>query len=55
MREAARIERLKTDPHSPGKFRADGATVNQAAFADAFELRSSDAMYRAPDDRISLW
>ena len=29
VREAAQIERLKTDPHSPGQFRADGAAVNQ--------------------------
>ena len=55
MREAAQIERLKTDPHSPGQFRADGAAVNQGAFADAFELKPGDAMYRAPQDRISLW
>jgi len=34
---------------------ADGAAVNQSAFADAFELRPGDAMYRAPEDRISLW
>ena len=55
VREAAQIERLKTDPHSPGQFRTDGAAVNQSAFADAFELRPGDAMYRAPEDRISLW
>jgi predicted metalloendopeptidase len=55
VREAAQIERLKTDPHSPGQFRADGAAVNQGAFADAFGLKPGDAMYRAPDDRISLW
>jgi len=55
VREAAQIERLKTDPHSPGQFRADGAAVNQGAFADAFELKPGDAMYRAPQDRISLW
>jgi predicted metalloendopeptidase len=54
-REAAQIERLKTDPHSPGQFRADGAAVNQAAFADAFEIRPGDRMYRSPEDRISLW
>ncbi|MGE5150531.1 MAG: M13-type metalloendopeptidase, partial [Rhodospirillaceae bacterium] len=55
VREAAQIERLKTDPHSPGQFRADGAAVNQADFADAFALKPGDAMYRAPPDRISLW
>ena len=51
----AQIERLKTDPHSPGQFRADGAAVNQAAFADAFALKPGDAMYRRPEDRISIW
>lgn len=55
VREASQIERLKTDPHSPGQFRADGAAVNQSAFADAFALKPGDAMYRAPADRISLW
>ena len=55
VREAAQIERLKTDPHSPGQFRADGAAVNQGTYADAFELRSGDRMYRSPEDRISLW
>jgi predicted metalloendopeptidase len=55
VREAAQIERLKTDPHSPGQFRADGAAVNQAAVADAFELQPGDRMYRAPEDRISIW
>ena len=55
VREAAQIERLKTDPHSPGQFRADGAAVNQGAYADAFELRSGDLMYRSPEGRISLW
>jgi len=55
VREAAQIERLKTDPHSPGQFRADGAACNQAAFAEAFELRPGDGLYRSPEDRISLW
>ena len=55
VREAAQIERLKTDPHSPGQFRANGAAVNQSAFADAFGLRPGDGLYRSPEDRISLW
>jgi putative endopeptidase len=54
-RDAAVIERLKTDPHSPGQFRANGAARNQGAFADAFELRPGDGMYVPPEERISLW
>lgn len=55
MRDAARIERLKVDPHAPGQFRANGSLRNQGAFADAFEVKPGDAMYLAPEQRISLW
>jgi putative endopeptidase len=55
MRDAARIERLKVDPHSPGQFRANGALRNQAAFTDAFAVKPGDAMYLKPEQRIALW
>ncbi len=55
VRDAARIERLKVDPHSPGQFRANGALRNQTAFADALALKPDDAMYLPPEQRISLW
>jgi len=55
MREAARIERLKVDPHSPGQFRANGSLRNQGAFDAAFDVKPGDAMYLPPEQRISLW
>jgi predicted metalloendopeptidase len=55
VRDAARIERLKTDPHSPGQFRANGAVRNQTAFQEAFDVKPGDGMYLAPPERISLW
>ena len=55
LRDAARIERIKVDPHSPGQFRANGALRNQAAFDEAFAVKPGDAMYLPPDERISLW
>jgi predicted metalloendopeptidase len=55
MREAARIERLKVDPHSPGQFRANGSLRNQGAFDNAFDVKPGDAMYLSPEQRISLW
>jgi putative endopeptidase len=55
VRDAARIERLKVDPHSPGQFRADGTLRNQSAFAEAFAVKPGDAMYLPPEQRISLW
>ena len=55
MRDAARIEQLKTNPHAPGQFRANGALRNQGGFDDAFGVKSGDAMYLAPEQRVSLW
>jgi putative endopeptidase len=55
LRDAARIERLKIDPHSPGQFRANGSLRNQGAFDDAFAVKPGDAMYLPPEQRISLW
>jgi putative endopeptidase len=55
VRDAARIERLKVDPHAPGQFRADGTLRNQGAFAEAFAVKPGDAMYLPPEQRISLW
>ncbi len=55
VRDAARIERLKVDPHSPGQFRANGTLRNQGAFAAAFDARPGDTMYLPKDERIALW
>jgi predicted metalloendopeptidase len=55
IRDASAIERLKTDPHSPGRFRANGAVRNQTAFDEAFDVKPGDGMYLPPDQRITLW
>jgi len=54
-REQETIRLLKIDPHSPGRFRADGAAVNQQSFYDAFGVKPGDKMYLAPDKRVSIW
>jgi putative endopeptidase len=54
-REQESIRLLKIDPHSPGRFRANGAAVNQSAFYDAFGVKPGDKMYLAPDKRVSIW
>ncbi len=55
VRDAARIERLKTDPHSPGQFRANGTLRNQSSFVAAFDVKPGDAMFLPKEERISLW
>jgi putative endopeptidase len=55
MRDAAQIVQVKTDPHSPGQFRANGTLRNQSAFYEAFGVKEGDKMYLAPKDRVSIW
>jgi putative endopeptidase len=55
MRDAARIERLKVDPHAPGQFRANGSLRNQGSFDSAFDVKPGDAMCLPPEQRISPW
>ncbi|QYF95084.1 M13 family peptidase [Massilia sp. PAMC28688] len=55
MREAAQVVQIKTDPHSPGKFRANGTMLNQPAFHEAFGTKPGDKMYLAPQDRVIIW
>jgi len=47
--------RLTSDPHSPPKFRANGAAVNVTPFYLAFDVKEGDGMYLAPEDRVKIW
>ena len=55
MREEAQIKQVKTDPHSPGQFRANGTMKNQPGFYDAFGVKEGDPMYLAPEQRVIIW
>jgi putative endopeptidase len=55
MREQQQIVQVKTDPHSPGQFRANGTMMNQPAFYEAFGVKEGDKMYLAPKDRVTIW
>jgi endothelin-converting enzyme/putative endopeptidase len=47
--------RLTSDPHSPPRFRANGAAVNVDAFYEAFEVTEGDGMYLPPEERVKIW
>ncbi|GLX79797.1 peptidase M13 [Thalassotalea insulae] len=47
--------RIATDPHSPGNFRAIGILSNVPEFYKAFEVKEGDAMYIAPEKRVKIW
>jgi putative endopeptidase len=55
MREPQQIVQVKTDPHAPGQFRANGTMMNQPAFYEAFNVKPGDKMYLAPKDRVIIW
>lgn len=47
--------RLKTDPHAPGKVRVNAVLSALDAFYKAYEIRDTDSMYVAPGDRVTVW
>ncbi len=53
MREEMVRMRVKTDPHSPPKFRVNGAVVNLPEFAQAFRCKQGAPMN--PKDRCVVW
>jgi len=54
-RDAEAKRRLTVDPHSPPKFRANGAAVNIPAFYAAFDVKEGDGMYLTPEERVKIW
>ena len=55
MREQQQIVQIKTDPHSPGQYRANGTLMNQPGFYEAFGVKPGDKLYLAPKDRVTIW
>jgi len=54
-REDELRKRLKTDPHSPSEYRANGILRNMSAFAKAFDVKEGDKMYLSPDQAVRIW
>ena len=46
---------IVTDPHSPAQYRVNGVVRNMDAWYDAFGVTEDDALYLAPEDRVSIW
>ena len=55
MRPEALKVMLNTNPHSPAKFRANGAPSNLDAFAQAFQCKNGDEMVRSGDNKVTIW
>lgn len=55
LRPEAAIAQIKSDPHSPGEFRAKGTVMNQPGFYEAFDIKPGDPMYLPPEQRVIMW
>ncbi|QSB43837.1 M13 family metallopeptidase [Tsuneonella flava] len=54
MREAAMRQRIATDGHAPGQYRA--LTVrNLEAWYKAFDIKPGDKLYLSPEKRVTVW
>lgn len=54
-RDEAIKNQVKTDPHSPGMYRAYVPLQNVDAFYEAFEIKKGDGMYVDPEKRVKIW
>lgn len=55
IRPEALKNQLKTDPHSPGMYRAFVPLQNVEAFYQAFNIKPGDGMYVVPEKRVKIW
>ncbi len=54
-RDEHALRRLATDPHSPGKFRCNQVVRNLDDFHRVFDVSEGDALWLAPQDRVTIW
>ncbi|PWA11668.1 M13 family metallopeptidase [Flavobacterium laiguense] len=55
MRDESIKTLVKTDPHSPGMYRAYVPLQNLDSFYEAFNIKPGDGMYVAPEKRVKIW
>ncbi|MDE2408363.1 MAG: M13 family metallopeptidase [Xanthomonadaceae bacterium] len=54
-RDESLLRLIKTDPHSPAMYRANGPLRNIDAWYQAFDVKPGDAMYLPPEQRVRIW
>jgi putative endopeptidase len=55
MRDEAIKNQVKTDPHSPGQYRAYVPLLNVNEFYEAFDIKETDKLYVKPENRVKIW
>lgn len=54
-RDAEVIRLLAIDPHAPNEFRCNQIVRNIDAFYETFGVSESDALWLAPEERVTIW
>jgi putative endopeptidase len=54
-RDESIIAQVKSDPHSPEKYRTNGVVAHMPTFYSAFSVQPADKMFIAPESRVTLW
>lgn len=55
IRDEALKNQVKTDPHSPAQYRGYIPLLNLETFQKAFDIKTGDGMYLAPDKQVKIW
>ncbi|WP_394759219.1 M13 family metallopeptidase [Flavobacterium sp.] len=55
MRDEAIKNQVKTDPHSPGMYRAYVPLTNLDTFYNVFDIKEGDKLYVKPENRVRIW
>ena len=53
--DAYMTNQVKTDPHTPGYFRAFAPLTNVDSWYKAFDVKEGDKLYKKSEDRIKIW
>jgi len=54
-RDEALVNLIKSDPHSPGMYRANGSVRNFDPWYAAFDVKPGDKLYLPPEQRVRIW
>jgi putative endopeptidase len=48
-------QQLVSNPHAPAQYRVNGVVRNMGAWYDAFNVKPSNKLFLAPEDRAHIW
>lgn len=55
VRDESLRTQIQTDPHTPGRYRANGPMENLDAFYAAFNVKEGDALWKPDSLRVKIW